>query len=152
MRIIGLTGPTGAGKSTLCEKFESLGIPCINTDDIYHSITSYASPCVKELQATFGDEIIDEKSCNLIDAIQYGLQNDEFKIYLQFIVDNRTKKLIFKVKTLMKIFLLSTPSLINMSGMKPTAYLHSIKTGARGLQLLMPPHYFHPRHLLRLAI
>ena len=61
MRIIGLTGPTGAGKSTLCEKFESLGIPCINTDDIYHSITSYTSPCVKELQATFGDEIIDER-------------------------------------------------------------------------------------------
>ena len=61
MRIIGLTGPTGAGKSTLCEKFESLGIPCINTDDIYHTITSYTSPCVKELQATFGDEIIDER-------------------------------------------------------------------------------------------
>ena len=61
MRIIGLTGPTGAGKSTLCEKFESLGIPCINTDDIYHSITSYTSPCVKDLQATFGDEIIDER-------------------------------------------------------------------------------------------
>ena len=61
MLVIGLTGPTGAGKSTLCEKFESLGIPCINTDDIYHSITSYTSPCVKELQATFGDEIIDER-------------------------------------------------------------------------------------------
>lgn len=61
MRIIGLTGPTGAGKSTLCEKFEQLGIPCINTDDIYHSITSYSSPCVKELQRTFGDEIIDER-------------------------------------------------------------------------------------------
>lgn len=61
MKIIGLTGPTGAGKSTLCEKFEQMGIPCVNTDDIYHSITSYSSPCVKELQETFGDDIIDEK-------------------------------------------------------------------------------------------
>ena len=61
MKIIGLTGPTGAGKSTLCEKFEQLGIPCVNTDDIYHSITSFSSPCVKELQEEFGDEIIDER-------------------------------------------------------------------------------------------
>ena len=61
MKIIGLTGPTGAGKSTLCEKIKEWGIPCINTDDIYHSIISYPSPCVKELQNTFGDSIIDEK-------------------------------------------------------------------------------------------
>ena len=61
MKIIGLTGPSGAGKSTLCEKFEELGIPCINTDDIYHSITGFSSPCVNELKELFGDEIIDEK-------------------------------------------------------------------------------------------
>ena len=61
MKIIGLTGPSGAGKSTLCEKFEQLGIPCINTDDIYHSITGFSSPCVNELTALFGEQILDEK-------------------------------------------------------------------------------------------
>ena len=60
MRIIGLTGPSGAGKSTLCKKFEELGIPCINTDEIYHDITSRPSPCLKELEAAFGSAIIDE--------------------------------------------------------------------------------------------
>ena len=61
MKIIGLTGPTGAGKSTLCEIFEEAGIPCVNTDDIYHAITSFSSPCVKELRDNFGDSIIDER-------------------------------------------------------------------------------------------
>lgn len=61
MKIIGLTGPSGAGKSTLCEKFEELGIPCINTDNIYHSITGFSSPCVNELTELFGEEILDEK-------------------------------------------------------------------------------------------
>lgn len=60
MKIIGLTGPTGAGKSTLCERFEKLDIPCINTDEVYHKITSSPSPCLDELQNAFGNKIINE--------------------------------------------------------------------------------------------
>ena len=60
MKIIGLTGPTGAGKSTLCERFEKLDIPCINTDELYHKITSSPSPCTDELKEIFGDKIINE--------------------------------------------------------------------------------------------
>lgn len=61
MIIIGLTGPSGAGKSTLCEEFERLGFPCINTDDVYHQITSVSSPCLDELKAAFGKAILNEK-------------------------------------------------------------------------------------------
>ena len=60
MRIIGLTGPSGAGKSTLCKRFEELSIPCINTDEIYHVLTASSSPCLEELKAKFGNEIISE--------------------------------------------------------------------------------------------
>ncbi len=60
MKIIGLTGPSGAGKSTLCEKFEDWDIPCINTDEIYHDITSKPSPCLDELCEKFGPSIINE--------------------------------------------------------------------------------------------
>lgn len=60
MKIIGLTGPSGAGKSTLCEKFNALGIPCINTDEIYHEITCKPSDCVSELRAKFGSSIIND--------------------------------------------------------------------------------------------
>lgn len=58
MKIIGLTGPSGAGKSTLCEKFEELDIPCINTDDIYRSITNHETPCTLEIKAQFGSSVI----------------------------------------------------------------------------------------------
>lgn len=61
MIIIGLTGPSGAGKSTLCEKFEELKIPCVNTDDVYHNITSTPSSCLNELRETFGNGIINEQ-------------------------------------------------------------------------------------------
>ena len=60
MKIIGLTGPSGSGKSTLCNKFEELGIPCINTDEIYHEITSKPSDCLKEIEEKFGSSVINE--------------------------------------------------------------------------------------------
>ena len=59
MKIIGLTGPSGAGKSTLCEVFEKIDIPCINTDIVYHKMTSSPSPCLEELKKRFGNSIID---------------------------------------------------------------------------------------------
>ena len=60
MKIIGLTGPTGAGKSTICFKFEELGIPCIDTDAIYHKLVSSPSPCLMELIEIFGCSIVNE--------------------------------------------------------------------------------------------
>lgn len=58
MKIIGLSGPSGAGKSTLCSRFEQMNIPCINTDDIYHSLTASPSDCLDELKSKFGDVVI----------------------------------------------------------------------------------------------
>lgn len=60
MKIIGLTGPSGAGKSTLCSMLEKMNIPCIDTDELYHSITSSDSECLTELRSTFGDSVIGE--------------------------------------------------------------------------------------------
>lgn len=57
MKIIGLTGPSGAGKTSLCIQLEELGIPCIDTDAVYHKLVSYPSPCAIELREKFGDEI-----------------------------------------------------------------------------------------------
>ncbi len=58
MKIIGLTGPSGAGKTTICSKFEELGIPCIDTDSIYHTLVSFPSPCLNDLIEKFGKDIL----------------------------------------------------------------------------------------------
>lgn len=60
MKIIGLTGPSGAGKSSLCMQLEELGIPCIDTDAVYHKLVDSPSPCTKEIKECFGDFVINE--------------------------------------------------------------------------------------------
>lgn len=58
MHIIGLTGPSGSGKGVIGAIFESLGIPSIDTDKIYHSLLSPPSACVDELVEAFGKKIV----------------------------------------------------------------------------------------------
>ncbi len=58
MRIIGLTGPSGSGKGALGEIFETVGIPCIDTDKVYHELLIPPSACVNELVNKFGDIVL----------------------------------------------------------------------------------------------
>lgn len=58
MKVIGLTGPTGAGKSELCSCLARLGIPNINADKIYHQLLTPPSPCLDALAAHFGEKIL----------------------------------------------------------------------------------------------
>ena len=58
MKIIGLTGPTGAGKSALCVAMAKLGVPSINADKVYHQLLTPPSPCLDALAAHFGDSIL----------------------------------------------------------------------------------------------
>ncbi len=59
MKIIGITGQSGAGKSTVCKLFAKYGIPCVNTDKVYHSMLCQNSALVCELVREFGLEITD---------------------------------------------------------------------------------------------
>ena len=58
MKIIGLTGPSGAGKGFCYYFFEKSDIPCIDTDDVYHKLLVPPSACVDELVKNFGLEIL----------------------------------------------------------------------------------------------
>ena len=58
IKIIGLTGPSGAGKTTLCKIADGFGIKSIDTDAVYHSLLVPPSPCLEELVAEFGSGIL----------------------------------------------------------------------------------------------
>lgn len=58
MLVIGLTGPTGAGKGRVSSLFEAFGLPVINADDVYHQLLIPPSLCLDELAEHFGHEIL----------------------------------------------------------------------------------------------
>lgn len=58
MKIIGLTGQTGAGKSTVCKALEKNGYFHIDADKVYWSLLSAGSPLLQSLKTAFGDDIL----------------------------------------------------------------------------------------------
>ncbi|MBE6580068.1 MAG: dephospho-CoA kinase [Ruminococcaceae bacterium] len=60
MKVIGLTGPSGAGKTLAAEIFAAFGVPTIDADAVYHDILARGDDCTKELAAAFGREILDK--------------------------------------------------------------------------------------------
>ena len=58
MLLIGLTGPSGSGKSRVAEIFSRFGLPVINADEVYHQLLVPPSPCLEELVGRFGNAIL----------------------------------------------------------------------------------------------
>lgn len=55
---LGLTGPTGAGKSTVARLLEQNGIPLVDADAIARTVTEKGSPVLSALADTFGKDIL----------------------------------------------------------------------------------------------
>ena len=60
MKVIGLTGPSGSGKSLAAEIFAKFNIPTIDADAVYHDILTRGDGCTKELATAFGGQILNE--------------------------------------------------------------------------------------------
>ncbi len=58
MRVIGLCGGSGSGKSTVASMFSAYGIPSVNADAVYHDIVSQDGACLCELRRAFGEQIV----------------------------------------------------------------------------------------------
>lgn len=59
MLLIGLTGPSGAGKGAFCRiLLDKYGIPSIDADALYHALLVPPSPCLDVLANVFGGEIL----------------------------------------------------------------------------------------------
>lgn len=58
MTVIGLTGGSGAGKGIIGDFLRKRGIPCIDTDLVYHEIAVPGSEVLRELETAFGSSIL----------------------------------------------------------------------------------------------
>ncbi len=58
MKIVGLTGGIGSGKSAATEVFESLGVDIVDTDKIAHQLTAPGGKANPLIGAAFGPEML----------------------------------------------------------------------------------------------
>ncbi len=58
MKIIGITGQTGAGKSTVCGELQKLGFYHIDADLVARELTEKNSPVIPLLCSAFGEDIL----------------------------------------------------------------------------------------------
>jgi len=56
--IVGLTGQSGAGKTTVSGIIRYHGVPVIDCDYLSRVVTQKGTPCLKEIQETFGSEFL----------------------------------------------------------------------------------------------
>ncbi|AWB81995.1 dephospho-CoA kinase [Corynebacterium yudongzhengii] len=61
MRIIGLTGGIGSGKSTAATMLAEAGFPVIDADKLAREVVEPGMPALRELAEAFGEDILDGK-------------------------------------------------------------------------------------------
>lgn len=61
MKTIGVTGPTGAGKTTVLRALEGMGCVCVDCDALYHSLLETSPALSGELTARFGRSILNRQ-------------------------------------------------------------------------------------------
>ena len=58
IKKIGITGPSGSGKSILSDHLRRAGIPTIDADKLYHSMLVPPSRCLDAISSVFGKDIL----------------------------------------------------------------------------------------------
>ena len=58
--VVGLTGQTGAGKSTVSQVFAGNGFAVINADKIARTVVEKGTKCLDEISDFFGSGILNE--------------------------------------------------------------------------------------------
>lgn len=58
IHVVGLTGPTGAGKTTVADTWRAQGAYIIDTDQLARLVTAIVSPCLSQLADTFSPAIL----------------------------------------------------------------------------------------------
>ncbi len=76
--VFGITGGTGAGKSTVSELFAKLGVKIIDADKVSRIVTNNGMPCLEALTDVFGEDILDsERSLDRRKLAQIAFSDSE---------------------------------------------------------------------------
>ncbi len=58
MKIIGITGGTGAGKTSVCDEFKKYGAQIVDSDLIARQVVKKGQPALDEIISAFGNDVI----------------------------------------------------------------------------------------------
>lgn len=82
MHVYGITGPSGSGKSIICEYMSERGIPHIDADKVYAQLLIPPSEALDALCQAFGDSVITSDGQLDRRALSSIVFNDEKKLAL----------------------------------------------------------------------
>ncbi len=82
MRIIGITGPSGSGKSAVAKILRERNIVVLDADEIYHSLLTPPSDCLDAIRSRFGDAFFDESGALLRGALAKAVFSNKEKLAL----------------------------------------------------------------------
>ena len=98
MKIVGLTGGIGSGKSVILEVFSSYGVPCYKSDNIAKELMQKSPELIRQIKVLFGEDIYQDKKLNRskladivfgdkkklksLNALVHPLVNKDFQFFL----------------------------------------------------------------------
>ncbi len=117
MLTIGLTGPSGAGKTTLCNLAKDLGILSIDADKVYHALLVPPSECLDEIVENFGSGVLspdktldrralskivfsDSEKLDMLNRISHKYVKAEFRSILAKMKNDGVKAVLIDAPTL----------------------------------------------------
>ena len=80
MKLIGLTGGIGMGKSACAQLLRQRAIPVVDTDDLARSLTAPGQPALVEIAHAFGSNLLDADGCLRRDKLADLVFHDAAKL------------------------------------------------------------------------
>ena len=118
MKIIGITGPSGSGKSILGNFLANRDIPVINADELYHSLLIPPSRCLDKIRDSFGDEVFNSDGTLNRPALSHVVFADKSKLellnssVLSIVIEEAEKLIDEFARSGKKIVAMDAPTLI----------------------------------------
>lgn len=61
MKVVGLTGGIGSGKSVVADLFSAIGVRLVDTDVISHALTGSNGLAIGDIKLAFGEDFVDDR-------------------------------------------------------------------------------------------